>query len=341
MTTNSDRGIFALSVSELGPTLQALQKHGVTLAHLAMLRTDNGDNDYAKRFARALTRDGFQTSTDTRIARLILGASFFDVPDWVVLYGARFSRKEVREALKFPWHEDVLMSTCLLCGKTVKDCHFAFWGIEKLNDSPLTVVKWNELHPPTGQPKFYFSTDPWHAGQPHTDVATMQSRWDLIHQDIVPDSTRKNPGDQVKMLPPEYEASTTIAEVMKDILVFRKTGERPNPKRWAACAERTIKTNKVSAGNISCVGYFNENGLVVNDWDGNPYGNIGVGASRNFLFSARNTPPLRRVFLLAVLDRFYPAAQHSAYFIHILFQADVFFNVQYFGVLAKSEKDAQ
>jgi len=172
-------------------------------------------------------------------------------------------------------------------------------------------------------------------------VTTLAPRWHLLRIEIVPGSTGKLPDEHVKMLPPEYEASTTIAEVMKDILVFRKTGERPNPKRWAACAERTIKTNKVSAGNISCVGYFNENGLVVNDWDGNPYGNIGVGASRNFLFSARNTPPLRRVFLLAVLDRFYPAAQHSAYFINILLQADIFFYVQYFGIFAKPQKDAQ
>ena len=38
----------------------------------------------------------------------------------------------------------------------------------------------------------------------------------------------------------------------------------------------------MDAGNVSCVGNFDENGLNVNNWNGNPNDNVGVGASRKF-----------------------------------------------------------
>src|SRR3989344_3381946 len=136
------------------------------------------------------------------------------------------------------------------------------------------------MQPTTGQPKFYFNSNPWHEGQPHTDVATMQLRWYLMLKDIVPGSTGQTPEEQVAMLPPEYEVPTTIAETTKDILVFRKTDVRPNGSRWAACTERTVKTDKALAGDVSCVGSFGGSGLIVGRWDGGRNGIVGVGASR-------------------------------------------------------------
>ena len=130
------------------------------------------------------------------------------------------------------------------------------------------------------QPKFYFNQNPWHVGQPHTDVATMQLRWYLMLKNIVPGSMDKTPEEQVAMLPAEYEVPSTIMEVTKDILVFRKTGERPNGSRWAACTERTVKTDKVSAGSVSCVGNFDGHGLDADHWDGLRVYDVGVGASR-------------------------------------------------------------
>ncbi|MBI2035650.1 MAG: hypothetical protein HYT12_03125 [Candidatus Liptonbacteria bacterium] len=213
---------------------------------------------------------------------MVLGRNIFTDADWMSYYDAKFVKKQIREAGKFPWGEDVLTSVCLLCGKVVKDCHFGFYGIDCINGDPLTVAKWMELHPATGQPKFYFNTSPWHVGQPHTDVVTMRRHWYLVHKEIVPGSTDKTPEEQVAMLPPEYEVPTTIVETTKDILVFKKTGERPNGSRWAACTERTVNTDKVSAGFVSCVGTFDGRGLRVLNWDGRRYYSVGLGASRKF-----------------------------------------------------------
>ncbi|MBI4065820.1 hypothetical protein HY412_01335 [Candidatus Kaiserbacteria bacterium] len=275
------KSIFRLPASDLNPTLKALNDQGVTLDHIGMLRANNGNNDYARFVGRAFTQTAFPSSTDTRIARILLNKSFVDVCDWVTLYGAIFTRQQMRVALKFPWNEDVLQSPDPWePKKLVKDTHTAFLGLEKIGNDPLTVSKWIELHPATGQPRFYFSENPWHVGQPHTDVATLSPRWYLLRNEIVPGSTGKSPDDQVKLLPAEYELPNTIAEVSKDILIFRKTDIRLNPSLWARCSETTVKTEKVSGGVWSMVGYFSENGLDVNDWYGGRSDDVGCGAAR-------------------------------------------------------------
>jgi hypothetical protein len=243
-----------------------------------LFRTDKA---YTRRIAQAMLRRGLVDSIESRLARAILGRNIFAIEDWMTYYDVRFTKKQLRDAGKFPWSEEVLNSPCPFNeGRLVKDTHFAFLGIAGINGQPLTVAKWLELHPATGQPKFYFNADPWHMGQPHTDVTTMELRWYLLLKEIVPGSTIQTPEEQLAKLPPEYEVPSTIAEVTKDILVFRKTDVRPNPLRWAACAERTIATVKASAGLVSCVGDFGGHGLHVSYWDGRRSDDVGVGASR-------------------------------------------------------------
>ena len=281
MTISKKRSIFDLPMSELNPTLKVLDYHGVTRNHFDLLRAENGANTYARRVARAFTHGGFKSSTDTRIARILLGKSLIDVCDWVGLYGARFTAKEKKTALKFPWDEDVLMSPDHWePEKLVKDTHTAFLGVEKIDGAPLTVAKLIGLHPATGQPKFYYSDDPWHAGQPYTDVATLLPRWYLLRNETIPGSTGKDSDEQMRLIPPEYELPSTIAETTKDLLVFKKTGERPNGSRWARCVEKTVKTEKVSGGYWSIVGDFDEYGLFLYYWYGNRYIHVGCGAAR-------------------------------------------------------------
>jgi len=285
MSTRQTSGLWTMTKGEFEESVSALEKAVVKQGGnprdlFNLFRTDN---EYADRIAEAMMRNGLVGSIKLRLARVVLGRNIFIDADWMSYYDAKFTKKQLREAGKFPWGEDVLNSPCPFNkGKLVKDTHFAFLGISGLNGQPLTVAKLLELHPATGQPKFYFNTDPWHVGQPHTDVATMQLRWYLLLKEIVSGSTDKTPEEQVMMLPPEYEVPTTIVETTKDILVFKKTGERPNRSRWAACTERTVKTDKVSAGYVSCVGHFGEYGLHVHRWDGLRRYRVGLGASRKF-----------------------------------------------------------
>lgn len=283
MSTRQTSGLWTMTKGEFEESVSALEKAVVKRGGnprdlFDLFRTDN---EYACRIAQAMVRKSFVGSIESRLAREILGRNIFTDADWLSCYDILFTKKQLRDTEIFPWDEDVLNGPCPFNkGKLVKDTHFAFLGISGINDQSLTVAKWLELHPPTNQPKFYFNANPWHVGQPHTDVATMQLRWYLMLKDIVPDSTGRTPEDQVAMLPPEYEVPTTIAEVTKDILVFRKTDVHPNPSRWAACAERTVETSSANAGLVSCVGHFDRHGLDVYVWGGGHDGLIGVGASR-------------------------------------------------------------
>ncbi len=285
MPQSKTSGLWTMTKGEFEESVASLEKAiasegGNPRDLFDLFRTDNS---YTRRIAQAMLRKGLIGSIESRLAHVVLGRNIFTDADWMSYYDVKFTKKQLREAGKFPWGEDILNSTCPLCGKVVKDCHFAFLGLTAINGAPLTVVKWLELHPATGQPKFYFNQNPWHVGQPHTDVTTMALRYYLLHTEIVPNSTDKTPEEQVAMLPPDYEVPSTIAETTKDILVFRKTGIRPNGSKWAACTERTVKTDKANAGSVSCVGNFDENGLNVDRWNGDRVYDVGVGASRKFL----------------------------------------------------------
>jgi hypothetical protein len=202
----------------------------------------------------------------------------WSMSDWASYYGKP-------EKLD-PKVEEILMSPCPFHeGKLVADTHFAFMGTPSINGDPLTVAKWLELHPADGHPKFYFCSNPWHVGQPHTDVAVLEPRLYIVLREIVPGSLYQTREEQLALLPPEYEVPTTIVEITKDILVFRKTGKRCNDSVWAACAERIVKTDRVpprEVSDVSCVGFFNENGLYIGHWCGVRIRNVGVGASRKF-----------------------------------------------------------
>lgn len=291
------KGEFEESVASL--EREIIRQGGNPCDLFDLFRTNS---HFTGNIAATMVREGLSGSTQVKLARMLSGQNIFDVTDWTALYGVNFTKKQHREAAKFPWGEDVLNSPCPFnADKLVKDTHFAFLGIERINGDPPTVAKWLTVHPKTGQPRFWFANDPWHVGQPHTDEVTLAFRWYLLLKNIIPNSTGKTPEEQVAMLPPEYEVPTTIVEVTKDILVFRKTGVRPNPSRWATCTERTIKTDKLPAehvGYVSCVGYFDEDGLRVSHWHGDRSDDVGAGASRNF-------------YLIAIMLSFF--GEHFAY----------------------------
>ncbi len=212
------------------------------------------------------------------LLRLTMEQNIFLPEDWTQYYSVNFSNIAIPN---FPWSGSLLNSPCPFNpDKRIKDTHFAFLGLPDINGVPLTVAQWIKLHPQTGQPKFYHHTNPWHQGQPYTDKITLQPRWYLLLKEIVPSSTDRTPEEQVVLLPPEYEIPSTIAEVTKDLFVFKKTGIRSNPSQWAACAERTIQTSSSPAGNVSCVGGFGEGGLNVNYWADSRHFSVGLGASR-------------------------------------------------------------
>ena len=275
MKSTTQSGLWTVEFGELGATLKVLQDNGVTPDHLARLRAEP---DYAKRVAEFMLRGGLDASIHQKLARAVMGKNFFGVEDWSALYGVNFTQKQLRQVAEFPWGEDILNSICPLCGKVVKDCHFAFVGLDRVNGKPLTILKLQEIHPATGQPKFYsYAPSAWYSEQKFAKETTMSFRWYLLHQNIVPKSESKTYDEQKAMLAVDYEVPSAVAEATKDLLVFKKTGNFVNSSRYARCEDVT------SGGYRVGVGGFGGSGLCVSAyWDDGRGDGVGLAASRKF-----------------------------------------------------------
>lgn len=256
--------------SEVTATLEVLDRLGMRREHFGRLRAEP---DYAKRLVEFALRGGIEGSAYQKLARALMGNSFLGAEEWATLYGVTFTKKQLRQVTKFPWSEDVLNTACpFVKGKSVRETHFAFLGLAKLNGTQLTIMKWHELHPASGQPRFYFEPDQWYREEVFAKDATLEFRWHLLLTEIVPGSTNKRPYEQA--LPPEYELPTALAEVTKDLFVYRKLGAYPNREHWAHTKEQT------SHGGFSLVGNCDPRGVNVDLWLGSPLSDVGVGAAR-------------------------------------------------------------
>ena len=259
--------------SEITASLEVLDFHRVTSQHLARLRSDK---NYACRVAEFMLRGGIDGSVHHKLARAVMGQNFFGVEEWATLHNVNFSKKQLREISEFPWGEDILNGPCLFNkGKAVRETHFAFLGLDKLNGSPLSILKFQELYPASGQPKFYsYAPSSWYTGHPFAVDKTMKLRWYLLLKDIVPNSTSTAWDKQLLMLPAEYEVPTAIEEVSKDILAYRKTGIYLNPSVYARVNDTASDGDRVR------IGYFVGDGLGIDLWDDDGGSGIGVSASR-------------------------------------------------------------
>ncbi|KKT21595.1 MAG: hypothetical protein UW06_C0034G0016 [Parcubacteria group bacterium GW2011_GWE1_43_8] len=240
----------------------------------AIITQIDEDEHFRLKVADFMLRRGIEPSTDQRIVRAIMGKNYFGPEDWVKLYGASFTKKQLRELASFPWNEEILMSTCPLCGKTVHDCHFAHVGLPAIQASPLSIVKFREFYPETGQPKFYAYGNAWYNDNDFAKVTTLQLRWYLTHTEIVPKSENKTTQDQQAMLPAEYELPLAIEETFKSFHAFKKTDALLNPKRYARCRDLSSDGYRVDVGDFGS-GRFN-----VGRFSDDTHDVLGAGASR-------------------------------------------------------------
>ena len=259
--------------SEITASLEVLDFHRVTSQHLARLRSDK---NYACRVAEFMLRGGIDGSVHHKLARAVMGQNFFGVEEWATLHNVNFSKKQLREISEFPWGEDILNGPCLFNkGKAVRETHFAFLGLDKLNGSPLSILKFQELYPASGQPKFYsYAPSSWYTGHPFAVDKTMKLRWYLLLKDIVPNSISTSWDNQKALLPAEYEIPTAVEETAKDLYVQRKTGIYPNLKVYARVDDRS------SSGFHVVVGVCYDGGVHVDYCYDYGYSVVGLGASR-------------------------------------------------------------
>ena len=221
---------------------------------------------------------GCPASVET--AQQLLGTNFFGVEEWQDAYGVTFTKTQLAKVSEFPWGEATLTAPCPFHpGKKVKDTHFAFLGVEHLDEErkkPLTIRQWQELHPKSGQPRLYsYPPDCWYEKEGFATTPTCQLRWYLCLKEIVPGSENKTFDEQQRMLPVEYEVPSAVEEVTKHVLCFKKTGTCLTPSRYGRVRDVDSHGDRVS------VGCFASRGLIVNNSvDGYPSYDLGLASAR-------------------------------------------------------------
>jgi len=277
----SQEGLWSMTKGEFEDSVRRFEeaikgRGGNPRAIFDKFRTDG---DFVRQLAEFACRGGVAEAVNHLVVRAIMGQNFFGPADWTALYGVNFSKKELRAVAQLPWGEEVLNAPCpFYPGKQVKETHFAFLGLTKFKGQPLTIRKWQEIHPATGQPRFYgYAPECWYAKEDFATKVTARFEWRLILKDIVPDSEGKDWESQKKMLPSEYEPMSAVINVTKDILCVRKTGIWPNPERYSRCEDIASDGNRVLVGSGAA------DGLLLGGWDvDDPHGSFGLGASRRF-----------------------------------------------------------
>ncbi|MBI4059740.1 hypothetical protein HY406_01630 [Candidatus Giovannonibacteria bacterium] len=238
------------------------------------------DQRFRRRLAEFALRGGVESSVHQKIVRAVMGKNFWGIEDWAADHGVRLPRKQEGQVAEFPWGEDILNSTCPLCGKVVKDCHFAYLGLAAVNGKSLTILELQKLYPYVSavtmtQSKFSsYAPGSWYTTHDFAKATTLSFRWYLLHKEIVPNSTSMDFGAQQKMLPPEYEVPLCVEEVAKDLLVWKKTGVPPNSSVYARCRDVSAGGFRLYAGGCGC------GGVGIDGWGDSGYSDIGVAASR-------------------------------------------------------------
>jgi hypothetical protein len=95
--------------------------------------------------------------------------------------------------------------------------------------------------------------------------------------------------EQKKKIKKGFEIAHPVVIAEAILSHYEKTGKRLAENFWLRSSLFT------DAGHVSCVGYFDGNGLVVNYWDGLRNSDVGVGASRKFKSLKSGASP-KRVF---------------------------------------------
>ncbi|MEK7142842.1 MAG: hypothetical protein AAB785_01400 [Patescibacteria group bacterium] len=283
MSTSQVRGFGSLVKGKYDSGIRkfekALEKAGRDPADvIELLDTNEG---YCRRLAEFAARGAISMPASYKLARRIMGRNLFGLEEWTSFYWISFTQRELSNAVKFPWSEEILDSECPFNpGKAVSETHFAFLGINRYNGpvteahGPLTTMAWQKIQPAGSQPRFYaYGANCWYPNEQFAAVP-LELRWHLALTEIVPRSHSTSWVDMQGMIIPEaYEVPSLIIEVTKVLLYYKMNDVYLNRNYYGA-------TDMVSDGRRVMVGRCIGEGVSVNNWRGVANDDVGLSLLR-------------------------------------------------------------
>lgn len=235
-------------------------------------------------------------SRQIALAEKLMGPRFFGPSDWNKFFGAEFSESQLgQKSLELPCGNlisDILKVKCPFeKEKRIKETHFLFLGLNNLNGSPLTVMKFHDLYPQDGKKEeviFKYSDKSWYF---NSDIAksVCSLSWYLAYLNIIPGSFNKGYNAQLRHITTNFSAyfiPSAIEEAMKLILYFEKNRIRLNKDVFARCSDKIDS----SGNNSVLVGGFQASGFSINKCNSEyPFPMIGVAGFHKFFSKDRGS----------------------------------------------------
>lgn len=227
-------GLWTEGFGAIGATLKMLQDHGVTLQHLARLRSDS---DYAERVANYITQGGYEVTTSQKRAREIMGNNFLGIREVLQHFGICFTKEEMVKLADIPFSERLL--------QVCKDTHILFVGC------PLTIADIREKVPKN---LFYLEPkgtscpkDVWWANEGFVTKEKVSLRWYLTRRDVVPESANKAYQEQRALLG-DHEAVPRVCELVYMTILHYLIAEIPLFEYYVRCQDVTSGDHRVHVG---------------------------------------------------------------------------------------------
>ena len=189
--------------------------------------------------------------------------NYFGLEEWRHYFGKKV---KLDAAPAIPWANDELRNPIL------KQKHFLFLGLDRLDGKPLDVLQWRRFYSDKKKhPKFYVD---WYLKEPFAQKP-LGLRWYWVTIQLVPDSKNLTYDQQAALLPPEYEMPSAIERVTANLLWYLLNDAYMDSER-----ERTTVAEKSSEGRIvECAG-FPIDGLALGSAFNQSTALRGIAASR-------------------------------------------------------------
>jgi len=246
-----------LSVHQEHEVLLKLETAGLT-DELAQRVIDSKGNDLAMKVVRLISNGDFEATTSQKRAREIMGHNYFGIEEAIKHFGVNPSRQQLAAL------SEVLTEAEL---RECKDTHIL------VAIFPMSIL---EIRGKDERKLFYSHGDAWYNKQAFAKDRG-EAAWHLVRKTPVANSTSKTWDEQQALLAKNEE--TPDARVMTYTIIghLLTTGERLFENIYVRCSD------VVSGGSRVDVGYFDSDGLVVDDyWDGYRDDVIGLASARKF-----------------------------------------------------------
>lgn len=192
-------------------------------------------------------------------ARAIMGTNFLGIEEVEEKYGVKYTANQRQKLSMIPIDEATLRACSndthvLVAGfaMTINDIHRKVAG----NASKLFMSA-------VGEGVCY--------AEPFANKAKVGVRWFLLRKKPIDQSTSKTYDDQLQLIPQGEKNPFARDVVFATILMYLVTGERLFENGYVRCKD--VDT----LGRRACVGYFNQDGLAINQgWAGYPGNDISI-----------------------------------------------------------------